>query len=900
MSEPAPTAAEPWIRAFPGASPSTLDEVGGKGLSLLRLAAAGLPVPPGIVVVSRFFDAWIEQVQASPAWAELRAAAPENWRDRCLEVQELCGGLAFTSTQSHALDELRQALASSPDDEMATGWLAVRSSSPDEDLASASFAGGYTTRLGVSPRDLAEAIRACFASCLDHRVLVYKEQHGFDPFAPRLAVIVQRQLDSEVSGVGFSLDPHSNDYDHAVIDACWGLGEALVSGRTTPDHFRVDKVTGEILERNLGAKEISFWLGPDGGTLERRGHRTGEATLGDGQLAELTTMLGRIEELFASPVDVEWAYAQGRLHLLQARPITTYVPLPPEMLTRPGEKRRLYADAALAKGLTINAPISPMGLDWMRSAAVGLFERFSGAGSVDTTPQGNAMVFFAGGRMYSNLSSFLWLVTPRQLAKGNDLNDALMAETIANIDRETYRPESRPSWLRLGSLWVGLKILWQTRDFFSRMLWAILAPQRSHATYHRQIEAFHKAFRSAVEEDLPLPELRTRLTGPVTQTLFDSTMWPLGAGFAGLGLATLLAGKKSPERRALAERLQLGFPGNVVAEMGITLYRMARRLPVEAFDDLPALAEKIERRELDAETLKAWDRFLAEYGRRGPLEMDLARPRYADDPVLALRQMSFMAGETGFDPEAAHQRQIDARRAAAGELERDMGWLRRRLFRRACTLIELFAGTRDTPKHLNLLFHQEIRHRALEEGWRLTEQGRLDRPEDVFELELRDLEAAVEDPDLDLRALREERAGFHRLLESRVRSFPPVIDSRGRILRPAPKPEAPGELRGMAVSPGVVRGPVKVLEDPYQKPIEPGDVLVAYTTDPGWTPLFVNAAAVVLEVGGVLQHGAVVAREYGKPCVAGIQGVLTRLRDGEPVEVDGTTGVVRRLEAVEL
>ena len=151
------------------------------------------------------------------------------------------------------------------------------------------------------------------------------------------------------------------------------------------------------------------------------------------------------------------------------------------------------------------------------------------------------------------------------------------------------------------------------------------------------------------------------------------------------------------------------------------------------------------------------------------------------------------------------------------------------------------------------------------------------------------------DPSLDLRVVCEERTRFVKVLAAQVRDFPPVIDSRGRILRPPPRQERPGELSGMAVSPGVVTGPVKVLHSPDEKPVNKGDVLVAHTTDPGWTPLFVSAAAVVLEVGGVLQHGAVIAREYGKPCVVGIDGLMTKLRDGQSVEVDGTAGVIRLL-----
>jgi pyruvate,water dikinase len=213
--------------------------------------------------------------------------------------------------------------------------------------------------------------------------------------------------------------------------------------------------------------------------------------------------------------------------------------------------------------------------------------------------------------------------------------------------------------------------------------------------------------------------------------------------------------------------------------------------------------------------------------------------------------------------------------------------------RRAYRLADLFAGSRDTPKHTMLLLTAEVRRRALAEGRRLTEAGRLDAPEHVFDLRFGDLRAAAEDATLDLRRIRDERTRFNRQLAASVRWFPPVIDSRGRILRPPAGDETPGLLRGMAVSPGVARGPVKVLHHPHDKPVEKGDVLVAYTTDPGWTPLFVNAAAIVLEVGGVLQHGAVVAREYGKPCVVAIDRVVARLSDGETVEVDGTAGTVR-------
>jgi pyruvate,water dikinase len=353
---------------------------------------------------------------------------------------------------------------------------------------------------------------------------------------------------------------------------------------------------------------------------------------------------------------------------------------------------------------------------------------------------------------------------------------------------------------------------------------------------------------------------------------------------------------KSPEAKALADKLTLGATGNVVVEMGISLYRLATLLDTSDFADLDGLAERIEQCRMPAAFLGAWDHFLSSFGWRGPLEMDLASPRYADDPRLALRQMACMVvDDESFDPEAAHQRLVEERRKAYEQLMRRVGPLRRVLLRRVYRLIDLFGGARDTPKHLIVLFNYAIRKRALATGRHLTREGRLDAAEDVFALTFDELKAGSEDDSLDLREAFAERRRFRRKLDAQVTRFPAVIDSRGRILRPPPREDEPGLLRGMPVSPGVVIGPVRILLSPHEERVEKGDVLVAYTTDPGWTPLFVNAAAIVLEVGGALQHGAVVAREYGKPCVVGIDQVAAKLRDGALVEVNGTMGTVRLL-----
>ncbi|PKL94552.1 MAG: hypothetical protein CVV18_08600, partial [Gammaproteobacteria bacterium HGW-Gammaproteobacteria-8] len=450
-----------------------------------------------------------------------------------------------------------------------------------------------------------------------------------------------------------------------------------------------------------------------------------------------------------------------------------------------------------------------------------------------------------------------------------------------------------PAWLSVRLLWIVPRGLWNLRGFFWNLLFALLAPQRAHRVYRRKIDAFESELRAQLDGGSLFDDFRHSFEARMARELFDVMM---AAVLVGTLSPALVFRARNGEDRELIARIGRGTTGNVVVEMGIALYRLAGRLDRSELDDLNRLAERIEQRALSPEWLKQWDDFLSRFGWRGPMEMDLASPRYADAPGLAVRQMALMAvDDRDFDPESAHQRYIEQRRQAEQELMRRVGPLRRALLRRIHRLNERFAGARDTPKHLLVLFNYAIRKRALAEGQRLLEAGRLDAAEDVFALRFADLEAAAEDASLDLRKLRDQRSQFRNQLEAKVKSFPAVIDSRGRILRAPVLSAEPGLLSGMPVSPGVVTGPVKLLHSPHDKAVVKGDVLVAYATDPGWTPLFVNAAAVVLEVGGVLQHGAVIAREYGKPCVTGIDRLVETLQDGEQVEVDGTAGTVRRL-----
>lgn len=875
---------------FPGTFESAPDLVGGKASSLMRMSAAGFRVPPGAVLTCDFFAPWFAQLAGSTAWDALLHADPEQWPEHCATLQALLAAFAWTAAQRETLVKLEEQLPRSDGNR-----YAVRSSAADEDHSQASFAGGYLTLLGVRADALEDAIRQCCAGALDARVFAYRRECGLGVAVPRMAVIVQQQLASASAGIGFSLNPVNNDLDEAIIDASWGLGEAVVAGRITPDHWVVDKVTRAIRETRAGAKQIEIQLADAGGVYETAARASSALSLTDPQVLEVTDLIVGIEALFGQPVDIEWAYASGALHALQARPITRYVPLPPELITAPGERRRLYADAALSKGLTTNAPVSVLGLDILKRGVTSILEEWTGRIRHPPAP-GEETIVFAGARMYMNLSPLLWIATPRMLARGSAPTDMLMARILETVDRKRYRSAGRPHWLGLRSLWLLPRMIWGMRGLVWQLLATLIAPERAYRSYLRTVDSVEQSLRALEREGLSLDQLQRRSV-EIFMAAVDTLMAAL---IVGQMSPRWLVRKKSAPECELADKIERGVPGNVVVAMGIELYRLAGLVERSEYEDLAALAQRIGKRQMPAAFLQAWDDFVARYGCRGPQEMDLASARYGDDPQLMLNQMAQLAVPGAVNLEALHEAHVRERQQAYAALLQRFGPLRRALLRWIYRRNELFAGSRDTPKYLNLLSYHAARRRALADGRRLLAMGRLDAAGHIFDLQFEDIARALDDPSLDLRAVREARVGYSRKLIDHVRTFPAVIDSRGRILRPLAADEVPGLLRGMPVSAGIASGPVKLLHRADEKRIERGDVLVAYTTDPGWTPLFVNAAAVVLEVGGVLQHGAVVAREYGKPCVIGIDRVMDKLRDGDIVEVDGAAGTVRITAAAAL
>jgi pyruvate,water dikinase len=849
------------ILPFTTAELPHLDQVGGKALSLIRMTQEDLPVPPGVVITAAFFEPWFAAVQATEAWGAAQTAAWEELAPAAQALQSLCQDLQFSPAQR---EELQRALETLP-----VGLFAVRSSSPQEDLDSASFAGGYETILGVSLEKIEAAVRRCFASSFDERVFAYKRERGFATGQVRIAVIIQQQIESESAGVAFSLNPLNNCYDEALINANDGLGETVVAGEVDPDVFVVDRLAHQIIETKIGAKGAVTRLNPAGGTVRSTRPPEAAACLSPAQVHQIARLIDQVEAVCQKPIDIEWAFAQDRLYLLQVRPITTYLPLPEEMITAPGAPKRLYANSTLIEQ-GLQKPLSVLGTDFL-----GYVLNKVGGPVAEGAIGLDGVTFTVGGGYYMNISHALMMGMKNASLAPGSTGDPRVTAILDSIDMKQYLGGDLPAKLKA---------------MRGKMIFNILKKyQNALPKEIRRIETFSG-------EGQPLQAQAARLTGMLTFFYGD------------YGIPMILAAQIAQQRiKGLFKQdaaqvqdhlinLGISLPGNKTTEMGEAMCALAASPEIDHYDTPADFLTALERGSLSPDFACRWEGFMAEFGMRCPAEIDPATPRPKEQPALFFEYIKNMSlgldGSSSFFDKARTKR--EAAYQALHEIALKKGKNKARALENYYKTWLIFGGFRETPKHYVITVIDLFRRQALAIAQTFAAEERLDRPEQIFDLTIADIDMARWDTGLDLRSLAQERT----LLINKIKKshlVARVIDSRGKIYYPPRKAAADGELIGVPISPGVVQGRVKVLRYASEKKLLPGEILVARATDPGWTPLFINARGIILEIGGALQHGAVVAREYGIPCVSGLDGATDLLKDGQLVEVDGSNGIVRIL-----
>jgi phosphohistidine swiveling domain-containing protein len=842
-----------------------LELVGGKATNLAELRAAGFDVPAGFCVTTDAYRAAAGAAGLDAVLAAADPAAPGAAARAALLAVPVPNGVAAAVAEAYA--KLGDGVP-----------VAVRSSATAEDLPSASFAGQQDTYLNVVGADaVVDAVRRCWASLWTDRAVAYRESAGIDHAAVALAVVVQEMVDARVAGVLFTADPVSGRRTRTVIDASPGLGEAVVSGAVNPDHIAVE--AGRI-DYRPGDKTVEVRARPGGGTeqVARTGGGT-EHALTDSQVRTLEALGRRVEAHFGAPQDIEWAFdGAGAAWLTQSRAITTLHPVPAP--TGPG--LRAYVCLSLAQGLT--RPITPMGIAAFRVIGAAGSRLVFGFPADDLA--GPRAFAVAGGRAFVDATAALRNPVGRRIVpRVFDVMEARSAVVVRELlAQPAFAVRGRSPWSFVRRL-VRALVRYRIPVHVVRALVDPAGARRRIDRLGAGMTAGLVAASTPVEHHERAVALLRR-TFPVLPTVAPTA----AAGFLALGVASRLAGP-ALDARASHEVLR-SLPHNVTTEMDLELWQVAERLRVDEASaarlragagPLPDLL----RRELDG--------FLARHGHRAVAEIDLGMPRWRDDPsyVLGVLAGYLRLEDPGTAPDAVFARGAVAAEAAVAAVVarvRERSAVRAGLVRWALRRTRQLAGLRETHKDHLVRMIADARAELGAVGVELAGRGLLADPDDVFFLDLAESRSALDGAD-HREAVAQRRAEYDR--ELRRRHVPRVLLSDGT------EPEAlvtrvavEGALVGTAASAGEVTGIARVVLDPSDARLEPGEILVAPSTDPGWTPLFLTAGALVMEMGGANSHGAVVAREYGIPAVVGVPDATGAIRTGQVITVDGAAGLV--------
>ena len=846
--------------------------VGGKGVHLAELARIdGIRVPPAFCVTTAAYQ---RIVAAAPSLADglvrlsqLELDDREAIRTLSAEIRQTLEGVVPPSDVAAAiLRELSRLGEEAP--------CAVRSSATAEDLPTASFAGQQDSYLNVvGPASVLQHVSRCWASLFTERAVTYRLRNGIEHGKVQMAVVVQRMVFPDASGVLFTADPVSGNRKIISVEASLGLGEALVSGLVNADAYRV--LDGKVVEKTIGTKRLAINASPGGGTREDaiEPARQQEPALTDAAVMRLAQLGRRIESHFGCPQDIEWCLANGDFQFVQSRPITTLFPIP---AVDDGENH-VYVSVGHQQMMT--DAMKPLGISmWQLVAA--------------------RPMFTAGGRLFVDVARNLASPATRagilMLGKSDPLIGNALETLVARGDFIASLPNDERADAPVPPAAARAPI--ETDPAIVEE--SIARSEQSIAVLKREIRTKSgPALFDFILADIA--ELKRILFHPQSHQAImvgmEATWWLNEKLEAWLG-----------EKNA-ADALAQSAPNNVTSEMGLALLDVADAIrphpEVVAFlqrTDDENFVNQLPRLSGGPEAREAIARWLDKFGMRGVGEIDITRPRFAERPLTLVPIL--LGHIRNFEP-GAGKRRFEQGREQARKKEQELlervralpdGGEKAAEVKRMIDRLRTFIGYREYPKYGMISREFVYKQALMEEAARLVRAGVLREEEDIFYLTFQELHelARMRHVDAALIRLRKDEFRWHQSLTP-----PRVLTSDGEAVAASYRREdlPAGALGGLAVSAGTVEGRARVILDIAQADLEPGDILVTAYTDPSWTPLFVSIAGLVTEAGGLMTHGAVIAREYGIPAVVGVVDATRLIPDGERIRVHGTEGFVELL-----
>lgn len=854
---------------------ATLEQVGGKGASLARLAAVGLPVPPGFHITTTAYRYFVTenglQEQILATVSAVTADQPTSLEEASRKIGRM---FAQGSMPAEIAMAIRQAYVALGGDDLS---VAVRSSATAEDLPELSFAGQQETYLNMRGEAMVlDAIKRCWASLWTARAIGYRARSGIAHEEVSLAVVVQELVLAEAAGILFTANPLTGERDQVMVNAAWGLGEAIVSGQVTPDTVVVDRASGTIIAQQISEKEVMTVCSPEG-TCEEPvpvGKRR-SAVLTDVQAAHLACIGVRIEDLYGQPMDIEWALYHNRFFIVQARQITA---LPKTtagpQVTRTGEWKLPKPKGKYIRASVIELlpdPLSPLFATLGLPAWNKAMYRFAQAVGMGTLV--SDMLTTINGYAFYDFSYRTALMSPRFVMT--------IAPRMLSTALQRWEQEARPAYQAVVDRWQAVNV---STESAAELLVGTREILHAAASYYLIIQ-------SGI---LPVAY--------VSESIFTLVYEKLLRRHADPPALTFLLGYDSAPIRAEESLYDLAQWVRTKDDLSIVLQNMSGAQFASAYQT--GYRDGVD----EALWLAFCQRFTAHLAHFGHAiyDLDFSKPVPADDPVALLEILKFFLSGNAPDP---YTRQAASKKAREQAMQTMLNRLRgpsRSLFRRLIETAQRFAPLREDALADVGLGWPLLRRMVREIGQRLVTHNAIKTPDDVFWLTEDELLEAVIALDVG-----QSPVNYHTLVSERRTTWesermltPPValplkggtrfLGMNFSSIMSARTGQPEGDvLKGIAASPGHVTGKARVISGPAEfAQMRQGAILVARITTPAWTPLFALAAGVVTDVGGPLSHSSIVAREYCIPAVLGTGVATERLHTGQNVTVDGDAGTV--------
>ncbi|AIQ65673.1 phosphoenolpyruvate synthase [Paenibacillus stellifer] len=868
-----------WVLGFQEMDKTQLLLVGGKGLNLGELSKIeGIQVPEGFCVTTVGYQKAIEHNEAYYALLDQLTMLKAEDRDQIGEIsRKLRHIIMEAEIPSDVVEAVTQYLSRYGDEHA----YAVRSSATAEDLPQASFAGQQDTYLNIIGKEaILQHISKCWASLFTDRAVIYRMQNGFDHSQVYLSVIVQRMVFPQASGILFTADPITSSRKLLSIDAGFGLGEALVSGLVSADCYKVQGE--EIVDKRIAAKKLAIYGLKEGGTETRQidPEQQTAQTLTDRQIVQLARIGREIEAYFGCPQDIEWCLAHDTFYIVQSRPITTLYPIPE---ADDGENH-VYVSVGHQQMMT--DPIKPLGLSFYLLITRAPMRKAGGRLFVDVAPNlgspaGRDFLIHTLGPSDPLIKDALMTVIERGdfIKLQPDVNQGQSSGT-SHIGRSPAgsqdQPELDPS--------IVSDLIKDSEASIEQLKLSIQSKSGA------DLFAF---IREDIEQLKKL--LFDPRSMPVIMAAMNASAWINANMNQWLG-----------EKNA-ADTLAQSVPGNITSEMGLALLDVAdviRPYP-EVVDYLQHVKDEhsldgMIKVEGGQEALDAIHKYLSKYGMRCAGEIDITRTRWSEKPTTLVPMI--LNNVKSFEPNAG-SRKFEQGRQEALKKEQELlerlkqlpdGEHKAKETKIMIDLIRNFSGYREYPKYGIVSRYFVYKQAMLREAEQLVQSGVIHDKEDVYYLTFEEFHEAVHTHKLDYRIIDTRKAEYK--LYKKL-TPPRVITSDGEIIAGEYKREniPAAAIAGLAVSFGVIEGRARVILNMEDAELEEGDILVTPFTDPSWTPLFVSIKGLVTEVGGLMTHGAVIAREYGLPAVVGVENATKLIRDGQRIRVNGTEGYIEIL-----